>query len=142
MKFTDSTEQDIQQLSEWIQQDPYHRDCLNPRWWLTGQGLQSFCLQDSIGPTMYIRLDDEKPLLRIHIQFGPESEVSKSRVVKSIVKALPVVQQFATQNKFDGFIFKSISEPLINFLKIKFGFTPTGTDNDYWMPFEVKDVRT
>lgn len=138
MKLENSTADDVEKLTRWIQADPYHKDCLNPVWWLTGQGFQSFRLDDSVGATMYVRLDkDVEDLLRIHIQFGPESEVSKSRVVKAIIKTLPVIAQFAKTVGMKGLIYRSVSKSLINFLQIKFGFTPVGSDSDYKLPFEV-----
>ena len=138
MKFTDSTVNDIEQLTEWILADCYHKDCLDPKWWLTGHegALTCFCLQDDKGPTMYVRLDKEEDLIRIHIQFGPEGEVSKSRVVKSIIKALPAVKEYAKGQGFKGFIYRSTSESLISFLQMKFAFVPVGGD-DYQMNFEV-----
>jgi hypothetical protein len=136
MKFLESTENDIEQLSEWIQNDPYHRDCLDPHWWLTGQGFLSFCVQDSKGPTMYVRLDKDGELLRLHIQFAPESEVSKLRVIKSILWGLPKIELMARAHNLKGFIFKSNSLSLINFMKNKFGFISINSD-DYQMLFEV-----
>jgi hypothetical protein len=135
MKFTESTENDIEQLTEWIQNDPYHQDCLDPYWWLTGQGLLSFCIQDSNGPIMYVRLDRDGELLRFHTQFAPESEVSKLRVVKSIVRGLPKIELIARAYNLKGFIFKSTSLSLINFMKNKFGFIPVNSE-DYQMLFE------
>jgi hypothetical protein len=135
MKFTESTENDIEQLTEWIQNDPYHRDCLDPYWWLTGQGLLSFCIQDSNGPTMYVRLDKDGELLRLHTQFAPESEVSKLRVIKSILRSLPKIELIARAYNLKGFIFKSTSLSLINFMKNKFGFIPVNSE-DYQMLFE------
>lgn len=136
MKLTESTEKDIEQLSEWIKADPYHKDCLNPHWWLTGNGLLSYCIQDSKGPTMFVRIDKQDDLMRLHCQFAPESEVSKIRVIKSLMWALPRMEAFAKQNQLKGFIYKSTSPSLIQFMQIKFGFTPMGSDNDYWTPFE------
>lgn len=137
MKFTESTESDIEQLSEWIKADPYHKDCLNPYWWLTGNGgLLSYCLQDNRGPTMYVRLDKENDLLRLHTQFSPESEVSKLRVVKSLLWALPKMEVIAHENNLKGFIYKSVSPSLIDFMKKKFGFVSADSDNDYQMMFE------
>ena len=136
MKFTESTENDIEQLSSWIKNDSYHKDCLNPYWWLTGNGLLSYCLQDNKGPAMYVRLDKENELLRLHTQFAPESEVSKLRVVKSILWAFPKMEFIALKNGLKGIIFKSSSSLLINFMKTKFGFVAT-SDDDYQMLFEV-----
>jgi hypothetical protein len=138
MRFTDTIVSDTEQLTQWISADPYHRDCMNPSWWFTGaeHALTCFCLQDSIGPTMFVRLDKDNDLLRLHTQFGPESEVSKIRVVKAIIKTLPVLEKYGKGLGLKGFVVKSTSESLINFLQIKFGFTPVDND-DYWMSFEV-----
>lgn len=136
MKFSESTPNDIEQLTEWIKHDPYHKDCLIPEWWLTGDGLLSYCIQDSQGPTMYVRIDKENDLMRLHCQFAPETEVSKSRVVKSLLWALPRMEVFAKQQQLKGFVYKSTSPSLIQFMQIRFGFTPIGSDNDYWKPFE------
>jgi hypothetical protein len=135
MKFTPSTEQDIEQLSEWIENDPYHKDCLNPHWWLTGQGLLSYCIQDSKGPTMYVRLDVEDSSMRLHCQFAPISEVSKIRVVKSLIWALPKMKSVARHNNLQSFVYKSTSPDLIKFMQMKFGFVPVGND-DYMWQFE------
>lgn len=139
LKLTPSTPNDIEQLTEWIQADPYHKDCLDPQWWLTGNGLLCYCIQDQVGPTMYVRTEAENDLLRIHTQFAPLTEVSKLRVIKSIVKALPVMEKLAIDNNLKGFIYKSTSPSLIQFMQVKFGFAPTGNSDDYWMPFEVSE---
>jgi len=136
MKFTPSTEQDIEQLTEWIKADPYHKGCLDPLWWLTGQGLLCYCLQDEKGPTMYVRLDKDGDLLRIHTQFAPQSEVSKIRTAKSLLWAFPKMRDVAKKNNLTGFVFKSISEKLITFMQIAFSFVPIGND-DYQLLFEV-----
>jgi hypothetical protein len=138
MKLHESVESDIEQLSSWIIADPYHQDCLNPRWWLTGQGILSYRIEDSKGVTMYARLDSDGEFIRLHCQFAPESEVSKLRVIKSILWAIPRMEQFARSKKAKALIFNSVSPSLIEFMKTKFGFTSIG-DNDYLMPLEVKE---
>lgn len=135
MKFTTSTIDDIEQITEWIENDPYHKDCLDPFWWLTGQGLLSYCIQDSTGPTMYVRLDLEVPYLRIHTQFAPLTEVSKTRVVKSLLWALPRMETVARNNGCTNYVFKSTSPDLIQFMFKKFGFVSIGSD-DYSAPVE------
>lgn len=142
MKFLPSTENDIEQLSEWIKADPYHKDYLDPFWWLTGNGLLSYCIHDSKGPTMYVRLDEEAGLMRLHCQFAPESEVSRIRVVKSLLWALPKMKSVARDKNLQGFVYRSTSPLLISFMQTKFGFTPVGAD-DYWVPIEAENyVRT
>lgn len=134
MKFTTSTEKDIDQLSNWIQSDPYHRDCLDPYWWLTGNGLLSFRMDDRDGPTMYVRMEEDNGLLRIHTQFAPESVVSKIRVIKTIIWGLPKMESTAVANGLNGFIYRSTSPVLVQFMQKKFGFAPVG-DDDYRMLF-------
>jgi hypothetical protein len=136
MKFIPSTSGDIEQLSEWIQNDPYHKDSLDPLWWLTGQGFLSFCIQDDKGPTMYARLDEEDGLMRLHCQFGPESEVSKKRVIQTFLWALPKLQIKAQENGMIGFIYKSTSPLLIQYMERQFGFQAIGND-DHKLLFEV-----
>lgn len=135
MKFTESTENDIGQLSEWIKSDPYHKDSLDPLWWLTGNGLLSYCLQDSKGPTMYVRLDRDNDLLRLHCQFSPESEVSKLRAIKSIIWAIPKMEELAKREQLKGLVFKSINPLLIDFMFRKFSFVSMGND-DFVLHFE------
>lgn len=142
MRFTSSTLDDIEQLTEWIEHDPYHKDCLDPLWWLTGQGVLSYCIQDSRGPVFYARLDCENSFLRLHTQFAPLSEVSKLRVVKGLLWALPRMGLVAIQNECVAFIFKSTSPELIRFMERKFGFVSIGND-DYSCPIKVElDART
>lgn len=135
IKFVPTAFGDVEQLTKWIEHDPYHKDCLNPEWWLTGNGLLSFRVDDQNGAVMYIRTEPDDGLLRIHTQFAPEQEVSKLRVVKAIVKGLPKLEQLARQNDLIGFVYRSVSPLLIEFMTKKFGFTAVGSD-DYRMLFE------
>ena len=97
----------------------------------------SYYLRDSKGPTMYVRLDQEGDLMRLSTQFGPESEVSKLRVVKSLIWALPKMEYLAKQDQLRGFIYESTSKSLIEFMQKKFGFTPVNNTDDYVLYFEV-----
>jgi len=128
----------MDQLSEWIQADPYHKDCLNPLWWLTGNGLLSYCLQDDEGPVFFVRTEADKGNLRIHTQFGPEAEVSKMRVAKGILWAIPTMVTFAKQKGLTGLVYQSTSSSLIQFMQMKFGFVPAGND-DYVRAFEDEE---
>lgn len=129
-KLSESTLNDVEQLTEWIKNDPYHKDCLNPGWWLTGKGALSFVIQDYEGPTMYVRTDIEGAALRIHIQFAPKSEVSPVRVVKSLIKGFPAVVEFAKSKGCIRLVYNSTSPSLIQFLQKQLSFVPTG-DDDY-----------
>lgn len=135
MQFTPSTSDDIEQLTEWIAHDPYHKDCLDPFWWLTGQGVLSYCLQDGQGPTMYVRIDQDNFALRIHTQFAPLAEVSKLRVVRSLMWALPRMKTVAVMNGCNTYVFNSTSPDLIGFMEKKFKFKSVG-NGDYSAPIE------
>lgn len=134
MEFSPSTENDVEQLTEWIQADPYHKDCLNPHWWLTGTegSLLAFCLTDGKGPLTYVRLDSEYGYVRIHTQFAPESVVSKRRLVVGMIGAINKLKEYYQDHK--GLVFKSVSPNLIDFMG-RLGFVSVG-NNDYRFNFE------
>ena len=136
MKLTPSTEKDIERLSKWIESDPYHKDYLDPYWWVTGAegSLLSFCLEDSTGPLCYFRLDQKRAdgFIRLHIQFAPREEVTKIRLVKGLLKCIPIMQQFCRAQNGSGIIFQSVSPLLIDFGKRKFGFKSAGGDDYVW----------
>ncbi len=133
MKLAPSTEQDIERLTRWIEADPYHHECFNPYWWLTGQGIFSFCLQDKEGPLAYFRLDEKNPdgFIRLHIQFAPREEVSKLRLISGLFKCIPIVQDFCKQQD-GGIIFQSVNPSLIAFAKKNFNFEDFGQDDFVW----------
>jgi hypothetical protein len=132
MIFSPSVDTDLEQIKEWIDKDPYHKD--QPAdWWLTGNGYLSCALQDSIGPVFYLRFDQESDLLRMSTQFAPFEEVSKIRVAKAILKTFPKFIE-AMRPKFKGIVFESVSPTLIGFMA-KLGFTHSGEGNDYTLMF-------
>lgn len=133
MKLTPSTEQDVEQLTEWIKADEYHNDVLNPHWWLTGNGLLSFRLEDSKGIAMYVRLDKDEDLLRMNFQFAPPDVVSKRRVARDLLWVVPKMRVIAKQNQLRALIFRSRSPNLVLFGQVAFGFVPVG-NNDYKSP--------
>ncbi len=136
MKLAPSTEQDIEQLSEWIAADPYHFHQGQPQWWLTGVegSLLAFCLMDDRGPLSYVRLNAEGEYVRIHTQFAPESVVSKRRLVVGMIGCMNVLIELY-KPKTKGMIFDSESPILITFMGKRFGFKPVGS-NDYRLDFE------
>jgi len=136
MRLESSTEQDIEQLTEWIKADEYHNDVLNPSWWLTGNGLLAFRLEDAKGVTMYVRLDKDEDLLRLNFQFAPPGAVSKLRVARNLLWIVPKMKVIAQQNDLKGLIFRSRSPNLVSFGQVAFGFVPVG-NNDYKHSFEV-----
>lgn len=140
IRLTETTSGDLPQLREWVAADNWHRDNpLNvPELMLTGNGLLSFCLQDDKGPLCYVKLTNAKELARISIQFGPESEVSKRRLVVGLATTgIPAMAIFAKEQGYKGLVFESINPALIGFGS-KFGFKAVGGD-DYALIFETNE---
>ena len=136
MELAQTLQQDITQITRWAEQDidPAHRD-IDPYWWLTGNGILCYKIVDSQGVTMYVRTEADNNMLRLHTQFGPESQVSKIRVIKSLLWALPKMEVVGKQFELTGFVFRSQSELLINFMTLKFGFESLSGD-DYCKRFD------
>src|ERR1700684_1692780 len=123
IKLVPSTEQDVETIKMWAEQDidPAHHS-ISPFWWVTGNGLLSYRIEDGKGVTMYVRLDSENGLMRNSTQFAPEPEGSKIRVVKSILWTLPKMEPVGRQFGLTGFIYQSVSPALVSFMSTKFGF--------------------
>jgi len=137
-KLSPTTSDDLSQIQEWISLDPWHKD--DPSWkaegLLTGKGILAFCLSDDNGPLCFVRLDDEDGMLRLATQFGPESEVSKSRLVAGLLSTgIPAIIEFGKVKGFKGIVFESINESLINFMK-RLGFFKAAGKDDYALTFE------
>lgn len=135
MRLTESTEQDLEQLTEWITADTYHKHQGQPEWWLTGNGLLAFCLMDDKGPLTYVRLDEEGEYVRINTQFAPREIVSQRRLVVGMLRCMNALTDiYKTQGK-KGFVFESISPTLIAFMSKRQGFSFIG-NNEYRVDFE------
>lgn len=139
MRFEPTTIEDISKLSEWIQNDPYHKDHLDPFWWLTGQGFLSYKVVDDEGTTLFMRTDAESRL-RLHTQFAPESEVSKKRTVASLLWGLPAMISLARQNGLPGLVFESTSPSLIEFMERQ-GFHSIGNNDHELLLERSENVR-
>lgn len=138
MRFEPTIIQDISKLSEWIQADSYHMGNSDPLWWLTGQGFLCYKVVDDEGTTLFMRTDREDRL-RLHTQFGPESEVSKKRTMKSLIWGLPKMILLASQEGFKGLVYESTSPTLIKFME-KQGFHAV-ENNDHELLLESINVR-
>lgn len=125
--FVPSTDKDIEQIQLWTDADVYHRGQNNPSWWLTGNGILSFCLHDEQGPVFYVRVD-EGEYARLSVQFAPVDIVPKRRLVRAMLQTLPKIIEIAKSHGNKGIIFGSISPTLIGFMN-KFGFKDVGDDN-------------
>ena len=134
---TPTTREDIPQIQEWIEADSYHKD--DPNWTpeslLTGNGELAFCLVDDKGPLCFVRLNAEGERLRLSTQFGPESEVSKKRLVTGLLSSgIPAIIEFGKQKGFRGIVFESFEPTLISFMEKQKFFAAGG--NDYAIVFE------
>jgi len=137
IKFTSTLPDDQPQILRWALADPYHcakASIDGPGWWLTGQGVLSGCIEDAGGPTMYFRFDLEGELVRLHTQFAPENEVTKTRVIRVISRAIPALAFKAKQEGAKGFVFESVSPLLIRFMD-RMGFKSVENTNDYIFMF-------
>jgi len=133
IKLSTSDERDIETIQRWAEQDidPAHHS-VDPYWWLTGVegSLLAFRVDDEHGPVGYMRIDREGDLCRLHTQFAPREEVQKLRLVKAMLKCVPIVLDYSKQQQASMVVFQSTSELLIDFMKRKFGFEPAG-GSDY-----------
>jgi hypothetical protein len=134
------TREDLPQIEEWIRQDEWHRD--DPKFiaeeMLTPNGLLSFCLDDEKGPVCFIRLNSDGDRVRLVIQFAPESEVSKRRLITGLIRGgIPAMKSFAKQKGYKGLVFESVNPSLILF-GIRQGFT-LDKGNDYVLQFNLEN---
>jgi hypothetical protein len=135
-----TTPEHLLHIRAWIAVDPWHKDDLSwqPEELLTGRGLLAFCLADNDGPLVYIRLDEDKEMVHIAMQFGPESVVSKRRLIVGLVQeGIPAMVKFAKEKGYKGLIFESVNPALIAFGNRQ-GFNPA-SGNDYALMFEEKN---
>lgn len=143
IKLIETVESDVEKIRAWIATDPFHNaeSQHSPEWLLTGGGQLAFCIADDDGPLCFVRLDDEDNMLRLATQFGPESEVSKKRLVTGLLSAgIPAIIAFGKAHGFKGIIFESTSESLIAFMN-KQGFFKAAKKDDYALTFgENTDV--
>lgn len=135
INFYESTTKDLEQLGEWTANDTYHSNYNQPDWWLTGNGILAFRLDDTRGPLTYVRLNEEGGYVRIHAQFAPESVVGKRRLVSGMMKCMDCLKELYKLN-YKGMIFNSVSPSLIAFMENYQGFKSVGND-DYQLNFEV-----
>lgn len=136
---SETTESDIPQIAEWIAADPWH--CNDPKWQnpknlITGNGLMSFCLSDESGRLAYVQLLDDGDDARIAVQFAPEEEVSKRRLILGLIKVgIPVMKGLAEGFEKKGLVFETFSPLLIGFAE-KNGFKRVGETDDYRFAIE------
>jgi hypothetical protein len=143
IKITETTKNDLEQIQEWVDADPWHKhdDNNDPEYMLTGYGVLAFCLQDAKGPLAYIKLTEDGDDMRISMQFAPESVVSKKRLVLGLIKVgIPLMKGYAEGWGSKGLVFESVNPSLIGFaLNDKVGFKNVEGTNDF--RFNIEEQR-
>jgi hypothetical protein len=148
MRLATTTEYDLPEIIDWLNSDPFHKDddndptflmtwnCLKPP---LGLGVIAFKVVDDIGTICFMRVDRDGELGRISTQFGPESEVSKRRVIVGLSKlGIPMCIEAAQEAGLRGVVYESTNPTLIAYCHKKFSFEPLVKD-DYVLKFEVKE---
>ncbi len=133
IKITETTPQDVEQIKEWLAADPWHVDDPRnmPELMVTGQGLMSFCIQDDIGPVMYMKFTDDGDNMRVGVQFAPPEIVSKRRVALSLIKVgFPLMKGYGQGLGKKGVVFESFNPALTEFCG-KNGFMNVEGSNDF-----------
>ena len=106
--------------------DTDHSGRCKADFWLKPEpNIKLFVIEDSIGPIFYVRGEN---LLRLHIQFAPESE--KRRLAKAIDEFTPLIAAGAKKTHYKQLIFESTVKPLIEFLA-KRGFRSSKDEQVY-----------
>lgn len=124
IRFDEIIPDDLPQIGEWIEAEPDHKGKMTPLWWMQGTVL-SCCAEDDRGPVMYLRIDREGDWARLHIQFGPQHQVSKLRVAGAFIEGIPRMADTMANYGFKALVFASTSDSLIGFMR-KMGFVPSG----------------
>ncbi len=132
--FKASNEEDVPQIEAWADADIYHKDQHNAPWWITGNGLLSFRIDDGKGPVFYVRIDDgDGGYARLSVQFDPIEVVPKVRLVRAMLQTLPKLITGVKDQGYKGLVFDSESPSLIAFMSRE-GFEEVG-DGGYKLTF-------
>ncbi len=116
IKFIPSVLGDLTQIQEWINSDPWHKEQKNASWWLTGsEAYVCACVQDEIGPVVYLKVEEEETQFRLHCQFGPRSEVNRLRLLLAMTEGLPPLLMHLL-SKGKDVVFNSSNPSLIKFM--------------------------
>jgi len=132
-----STQDDLPIISQWSKADidPAHRT-VPPEWWLTGNDcLLCFNVWDDQGIVFYARLEADRELVRVHIQFAPEEVVSRSRVAKALINSFPSAVIVGKQNGLKGIVFES-KNPILAVFMTNLGFWPVEGTDDFVRMFD------
>lgn len=123
IKFIPSVKSDVDQIREWTTVDPWHQNQKQPEWWLTGsEAYVCACVQDEIGPVVYLKVEEGEESFRLHCQFGPRSEVNRLRLLVAMRDGLPPLLMHLL-SKGKSVVFNSSNPSLIKFM-VSRGFRP------------------
>lgn len=123
IKFIPSVKDDVVQIQEWTAVDPWHQNQKQPEWWLTGSDAYVCgCVQDEVGPVVYIKVEEEETQFRLHCQFGPRREVGRKRLLLAMKEGLPPLLLHLL-SKGKDVVFNSSNPSLVRFMW-SVGFKP------------------
>lgn len=122
MKYTPTTEADLETLNRWVTLDPAHKDDTTGAFWLVpldkdGKQLPGIiCLkvEDDNGAVFYLKFENA---VRVYAQFPPESEVNQLRVSKALRHAFFFLGSGLKRKGYYEMFFDSMSGSLIDFFK-------------------------
>ena len=111
---------DLLMLSDWIVNDPFHREKLTPEFFLTtGEGVSCYTVEDAEGPVAFMREEVERDAARLHAQFQfPEK---RKRLTVAIEEGFPIIFTEAKARGFRQLRFEVDSLALIKAM-LRFGF--------------------
>ena len=115
-------------LEQWIEADPFHRGRCKADFWYESL---SIAVEDSRGPVMFLKLEPNCPIMRLHIQFCGDEK----RVARALLRDFPSFQKQMSDLGAEGIIFESVSLKLITFCRRCFDFHRVPGTDDYILKF-------
>lgn len=121
-------------IQEWIDKDEDHSAKGMKSSFFAEPDKVSFCITDSLGPVMFVKLDPEPPAVRVHIQFPP---TGSGRIAKALALNFGDVRRELARLGATKLIFDSVSPRLTRFCERLWGFKRVGTTNDWELDLAV-----
>jgi hypothetical protein len=122
---------DYNLLSEWIDNDPYHKGLITPEFWYS---IFSVVVSDDLGPVGFIALWPDPPYMRVNIQFCSNPK----RVAASFTQGFDEVGQLCLSAGAKGILFTTESPKVAAFCIKRYGFERVKDTNDYLLPIQAK----
>ncbi|MDE2106153.1 MAG: hypothetical protein KGL39_53515 [Patescibacteria group bacterium] len=124
MNYRTPAVEDLPRLTEWVSQDPFHREHLTAKHWVpvldskgeSEKGVRHLAVCDEEGVIFYLRMTN---VMRVEVQFPPAGD--EKRVAKGLREAFSLVSMKAKEMGYREMLFDSISKPLVAFFS-KLGF--------------------